>query len=279
MKIFCQEDKEYVILALMFSSLLSDAKLFLTLLTLSLLILLADSIGLLNFPKSALGVVVVPIQYGLYKTTQTVTNEFSFFFLSRRTFQENKALTQQLGQVLSENADLRRRLAETQGFLEEQKSLDPQTYTTVPARPVSLNRFLVIDKGSTDNLKIGQPVVYKDTLIGTLKQVGERSSQVLLLTDPDSKVAAFSSNKDGKAQGILIGQFGSEMLLDQLLHKENISVGDLVYSQGTEGTLPRGLILGVVSQVLDNPNLIFKQAVVRPMFSLGDLDILFVITN
>lgn len=263
----------------MLSNLLADSKIFLILITISLLITLTDNLKILNPLKSAVQHITVPLQYGLYKTSLAVGKQFEFIILARRASQENKALSEQLAAVLSENADLRRKLAETQGFLDQQKSLDPKTYDLVAARPIGISRYLQIDKGSDDGLKIGQPVVYEESYLGQIIAVSSHSSKVIFPTDPDSKIAAFISNKDGRARGILSGQFGSEMLLDKILHQESVSGGDLVYSEGTEATLPRGLILGQVSEVLDRPNEIFKQAKVKSVFNISDLDIVFVITN
>ncbi len=67
------------------------------------------------------------------------------------------------------------------------------------------------------------------------------------------------------------------MLLDKVLHQEVVSEKDLVYSEGTEGKFPRGLILGQVTQVFERENEIFKQAKVKPVFGIGDLDLVFVI--
>ena len=113
--------------------------------------------------------------------------------------------------------------------------------------------------------------------MGKIISVSERASNVQLMADPDSKVAAFSQGLEGKAKGVLIGQFGSEILFDKILHEEKINVGDLVYSEGTEGFLPRGLILGRVTKVLERENEIFKQAKVQPNFNISDLDLVFVI--
>lgn len=263
----------------MFERLLSDLKTFIILTLVSLLVILLDNVSLLRVPKSALQTVTTPIQYGLYKTSQSVGKQLEFIVLSRRASQENKALTEQLSTVLSENANLRRKLAETQGFLDQQHSLNPVTYNLVATRPIALSRYLRIDKGSDSGIASGMSVVYKDTFLGIVKDVSPKSSQVLLSSDPDSKIAAFDQNKDGKSKGILLGQFGSDMLLDKILHEEPISVGDLVYSEGTEGTLPRGLILGQVSSVDERPNEVFKQARVKNVFQVSDLDIVFVITN
>jgi len=263
----------------MFSSLLKDARIFLILIISSILIIFFDNLGVLNFPKKIIQSITNPIEYGLYKSALGINRQFDFVVFTRRSAQEKKALEEQLANVISDNANLRRQLSETQGFLDEQKSLSPQTYTTVAARPIASSRYLEIDKGGNDGIKINQPVVYKDSYLGSVKSVSPKSSQVLLSSDPDSKLAAFVQNSNGKARGILAGQFGEEMLLDKILHQENLSVGDLVYSEGTEGLLPRGLVLGQVTQVIENQNQIFKTAKIKPIFKVSDLDIVFVITN
>lgn len=259
----------------------ANLKIFLILLVLSCILLVLDSFKFLEFPKSALQIVTNPIQYGFYRTELNIGRQFEFIFLARRAAQENKALTEQLAQALSDNANLRKRLAEAEGFLAQQNSLSPETYSLVPARIMGMSgaRYLLIDKGSKNNIKIDQPLVYKDNYIGKIFHVSPMQSKVLLPTDPESKVAVFVSNKDGKARGILQGQFGSELLMDKILHKEILAVDDLVYSEGTEGILPRGLIIGKVTEVFDNPNEIFKKAKVKSNFDVTNLDLVFVITN
>lgn len=263
----------------MFSTLLKDSKAFIILTLISILIVLLDNAHFLALPKSLLERITSPIQYGLYKTALGINRQFDFIVFTRRSAQEKKALEEQLATVISDNANLRRQLSETQGFLDQQRSLDPQTYSLVAARPISTSRYLKIDKGSSDGIKPGQPVVYKDTFLGAIKEVSEKSASVILSSDPDSKIAAFAQNSSGHARGILLGQFGSEMLMDKILHQEKISAGDLVYSEGTEGSLPRGLVLGQVSSVSERENEVFKQATLKPIFNVSDLDIVFVITN
>lgn len=263
----------------MLKSLLTDFKTFAILVTFSSLLILGDNFHFLDFPKSTLQLITLPIQYGVYKTGILIERQFEFVFLARRAAQENKALTEQLAQVLSENAELRSKLAEAEGFLEQNQSLSPQTYNLVPARPIGISRYLFIDKGSNDGLKINQPVVYKDNYLGKIVDASPSQSKVILSSDPDSKIAAFASNESGRARGILQGEFGSEMLLDKILHREPAEVGDLVYSEGTEVDIPRGLVLGSIAEVLDNQNEVFKKAKVKSVFDVTDLDIVFVITN
>jgi len=250
-------------------------KLFLILILLSILIFFLDNARFLQLPKTALSYITTPIQFGLYSSGQTISRQFYFIFAARFAAKENKALQEQLAQIISENAKLRRDLSETQSLLEQQKTLDPRVYNLVAARPIGLDRYLKIDKGFKDGVKESQAVVFKDNFLGKVIKVTEKTSSVELLTDPDSKLSAFSINKNGKAKGILAGQFGSEILMDKILHEESIEKGDLVYSEGTEGFLPRGLILGSVVEVLEKETQIFKQAKIKPVFDIRDLELVF----
>ncbi len=259
------------------SKVIPNLKIFIILVFLSLLIIILDNYNLLNIPKQALFYISNPISFGLYQTSKNFGKQFYFVFGARFAAQENKALKEQVNQLLSENASLRKNLAEEQALISQGKHLDPATYNLVPARPIGLERYLKIDIGSNANIKLGQAVVFNDNYVGKIVQISANGANIQLLTDPDSKVAAFSQNLEGKAKGVLFGQFGTDILLDKILHEEKINLGDLVYSEGTEGFIPRGLILGRVLQVMDRENQIFKQAKVQPNFDIRDLDLVFVI--
>lgn len=259
------------------SKLVPNLQAFLLLLLLSLIILALDSWQFLNWAKRGAFYITNPISFGLYRSSQVIGKQFYFVFSVRFAAQENKALKEQIGKLLSENATLRKKLAETQALLSQQQALDPKTYNLMPARPIGLGRYFKIDKGLSNGVKVGQAVIFQDNYIGRVFQISEGSANVQLLSDPDSKVAAFSQGLEGRTKGILLGQFGIELLLDKILHEENIKVGDLVYTEGTEGFLPRGLILGSVTEVLERENEVFKQAKVKAIFDIRDLELVFVI--
>lgn len=256
---------------------LPDVKVFVLLMVLSLLLFVTDNLNLLNFPKQLLQNLTIPIQYGLYKNSKNVGDQFSFIIEARKGSLEKKALKLQLAQILSENAALQKKLQETEDLVDQYNKLSPNTFDVLPARVIGVERYIIIDKGSSDGISENQAVVYKDNYLGLTKHVTPKSSQVVLATDPESKIAVFSQDVDGRARGILQGQFGSELLMDKILHEEVIKTGDLVYSEGTEGKLPKGLVMGKVLGVMERPNEIFKQAKVEPIYKIIDLDIVFVI--
>lgn len=258
------------------SRVIPDLKIFLLLELSSLLIFGLDKISLLNLPKQAAFYITNPVSFGIYATKRNISKQFYFLFQSRFAAKENQALKEQTTKLLAENANLRKKLAETEAMISQKQHLAPGTYNLLPARPIGLGRYLKIDQGVSSGVTAGQAVVFEDNFVGKIMAVSEKSSNIQLLTDPDSKVAAFSQNKEGKAKGVLIGQFGTDVLLDKILHEEKITEGDMVYSEGTEGFLPRGLILGKVSKVIDRENEVFKQAKVQPVFDIRDLELVFV---
>lgn len=257
--------------------LLVDLRVILVLIFFSLLLSLFDSLGFLKFPKTLLQTVTVPIQYGIYKSGLNLGKQVEFIFLVRRASLENKALKSQLGELMTQNADLQKQLRETQSLVDAYNKLSPQTYDLLPARVISSSRYLTLDKGENDGIKLGEVVVYKDNYLGQIKSISSKTSQILLMEDPDSKIAAFSQGDGTHAKGILEGQFGSESLMDKILHQEKVNVGDLVYSEGSEGLLPRGLILGKVTQVFERQNEVFQQAKVEPLFKPEELGVVFII--
>jgi len=256
-----------------------NLKLFVILITLSLITLILDFTHLLKFPKQLLSYITNPISFGLYQTNQKLIKQFHFIFQARTAGQENKALKEQIGKLLSENALLRKKLAEAESLVSQSQHLSLQTYNLIAARPIGLSRYLKIDKGTDAGVKKGQAVVFNDNYVGKIVSASAKNAAAALLTDPDSKVAAFSQGLGTRAKGVLVGQFGNEVLMDKILHEEKISVDDLVYAEGTEGFLPRGLILGRVTQVLERENEVFKQAKVQPIFDIRDLELVFVITE
>lgn len=256
-----------------------NLKIFLILIALSILILTLDLAHFLNWPKAVMSYLTNPISFGLYQTGQKFQRQFYFVFQARFAAQENKALKEQIGKLLSENSQLRKKLAESQSLISQNQHLDPQTYSLVAAHPIGIGRYLKIDQGLNSNLKLNQTVVVNDNYVGKIIQLDPRAANVQLLADPNSKVAAFSQGLEGKAKGILIGQFGSDVLFDKVLHEEKINEGDLVYTEGTEGFIPRGLILGEVTQITEQPTQIFKQAKVVPNFDIRDIELVYVIVE
>ena len=108
--------------------LLKDIRTYALMLLISFALFFIDQSGLLQPPKSLIQTVTIPIQYGLYRSSLAVGNQFRFIFGARRAVQEHKAMTEQLATLLSENSQLRKKLLETEAQLQQQNRLNHQEF-------------------------------------------------------------------------------------------------------------------------------------------------------
>lgn len=256
--------------------LLIDAKLITVLSLICLLLIFFDKLNFLYYPKLATQTITVPIQYGLFQSTQVIGRQLSFIATARLAASENIALKKQLAETLLEKIKFEREIKEIRDISEQNRTLDPTIFSLTPARIIGIGRYLTLDIGLDKQVAVSQVVLFKDQYIGMIRSVSAKTSQVLLPSDPDSKIAVFSQNKSGRGKGILQGQFGAEMLIDKILHQEPIEVGDIVYSEGLGNSLPRGLVIGIVSEIFTRENEVFKQAKVKPIITIDTLNLVFV---
>ncbi len=107
---------------------------------------------------------------------------------------------------------------------------------------------VVIDKGTSDGVFIGQPLLDAKGLMGQVVGVSRYSSRVLLISDPSHSVPVqvARSNLRFVAQGT-----GAMSRLD-LMYVQNtadVRTGDLLISSGLGGRFPVGYPVGIVNKV------------------------------
>ena len=113
-----------------------------------------------------------------------------------------------------------------------------------PINFASQNIF--IDVGLDHNVKISNPVLNQNGLIGRIIKVNKSSSEVLLLTDPKSNLPVFSlkSNLKFFVNGNLDG-FG----VKHLEGDNNLINGEMILSTNSSGYFQEGIRVGKVVKV------------------------------
>ena len=111
-------------------------------------------------------------------------------------------------------------------------------------------KTIIINKGSSDNIKIGTNIYDKSYLVGRVIDVNYKSSRVLLLSDLNSNVPV--SITPGNVQAIIIGD-GKDSgeiryIKDNLI--EDIQDQSIAYTSGTGSLYKSGIPIGLV----DNSN-------------------------
>ena len=129
-------------------------------------------------------------------------------------------------------------------------------------------RSALINLGREQGVRVGYAVINGDGLIGRTVEAGDSVARVLLLNDLNSRIPVLVGH--GGVRAIALGDTGDELKLDFLPEGAVLHAGDEVFTSGSDGVLPRGLRVGVVT----GSHGAYR---VRPHADLGALDVVSVL--
>ena len=185
--------------------------------------------------------------------------------------------------AVAENAQLRKLVG-----LDESGAI-PSGYTQVTGRVISRSPTVwfadvTIDVGSGDGVRVGDPVVNGDGLVGSVSAVTGGSSQVTLIADHSSAVAA--KIVPGGVQGVLKPSVGDpgDLILDFLNSEKLLGKGQSVVTsgwraQGLASGYPPNLPIGEVTEASLVEQEAQQQVHVKPFADLRSLDLVQVLTG
>lgn len=153
---------------------------------------------------------------------------------------------------------------------------------TLPAEVIGRDsntflRSIIINKGATDGLAPGMPVVTERGLVGRVTAVSPSSAKVMLLTDPASAVNA--RLQTSRADGIVEGQLTPTLRMRFIPQEATVQTGEVVLTSGLGGNFPAGLVIGQVISVERRDVDLFQTAEIHPTVDFNRLEIVLVITN
>jgi rod shape-determining protein MreC len=140
-----------------------------------------------------------------------------------------------------------------------------------------IEQKITVSAGSRQRVRVNDPVVTSDGLIGKVTGVAPGVASVTLLIDATSAVAAVDLKT--KAYGLVQhGAGGGAQLVFGRVPKDRIvRSGDLVVTAGTQlaalpDIYPKGILIGRVTSVDQNDVDIFKQIQVSPFADFSSID-------
>jgi rod shape-determining protein MreC len=107
----------------------------------------------------------------------------------------------------------------------------------------------LLNVGERHGVRRGLAVVSDTGFVGSIVEVGQRHSRVLLITDLNSQVPVLVEQTRDPA--VAIGQNTDRLKLQYLPQNADVSPGDRIVTSGHGGMFPAGLALGVVTSVSD----------------------------
>lgn len=138
--------------------------------------------------------------------------------------------------------------------------------------PQAVLKTFTVNKGFLDGAIVGTPVVNETGVVGRILRAAPHAATVLMLTDPGFRLAVIS--QDSRTPGILTGSTGNQRKLEVAYVAQNaqIAAGELLITAGVDGGFPKGIPVGVVTQVTPGNEILFLQVQASPLVNLERLE-------
>jgi rod shape-determining protein MreC len=156
-------------------------------------------------------------------------------------------------------------------------SYHPVTTRVIGRSPTVWYQTLNVDRGSSSGVRVDQPVVNGDGLIGKVTSVTSSVAQVTLITDHTSGVSAKVA--DTGVDGIVQPAVGNpnDLLLDFVSSKNRVVKGEAIVTAGSrssklESLFPPGIPIGSVTRVDAQEVNLYQRVHVTPYADLRKLD-------
>jgi rod shape-determining protein MreC len=233
--------------------------------------------------------VVSPIQDGANKALKPVRDLVGWFGDTIHAKGQRDQLLRQVDklrrEVLANNAERSSyRELLTLYHLDGQLSVKdyrPVTATVVAKSPNIWYSTVTIDKGESAGVRVNDPVINGEGLVGKVTQAASDGAQVSLITD--SAVGVSARVGATQATGIVQPKVGdpNALLLQYLPANTTANRGEYVVTSGTvssreDSLYPPGIPIGQVTSV--NEESAYRSVNVHPVADLHNLDVVQVLT-
>ncbi|AOA57598.1 rod shape-determining protein MreC [Acinetobacter larvae] len=131
-----------------------------------------------------------------------------------------------------------------------------------------LRHIIVINRGATSQIKVGQTVLDDQGIMGQVISVYPHSSRVMLLSDKEHSLSVRLENSGMRAIVSGTGDLG-RLKMEYVPTSAKIKVGDRVFSSGLGQHFPAGYLVGTVSKVMQHTSGEFAQIDVAPAAQLA----------
>jgi rod shape-determining protein MreC len=185
---------------------------------------------------------------------------------------------------MQENAQLRKLVELDQGPVLAASAYDQVAGRVIARSPTLWRSSVTIDVGSDDGVRVDDPVISGDGVVGRIAAAEPGSSQVMLLTDHASAISA--KVLPAGVQGVVKPEVGDpeHLILDFIDSTKLVHGGQTVVTagwraQGLASLFPPGLPLGEVTKASIVDQEAKEQADVRPFADIRNLDLVQVLTG
>ncbi|HKQ39397.1 MAG TPA: rod shape-determining protein MreC [Verrucomicrobiae bacterium] len=223
--------------------------------------------------------------FGLATSTQKLAEKAGDSIAPR------SSLLAQIEQLQTDNQELKLRLAQYETAVQEnsrfrqyygwekQLSYKPKLARVIGRDPANWWRTLRIDKGLRDGVTTNCAVLTHEGLVGRVSEAGFAQAQVVLLGDPNCRVAVLV--EESRDHGIIAPASSSPLdpaLVDlsYLPRQSQLRAGQRIVTSGEGGVFPPGILVGYLVDFRSIGYGLYQEARVKLAVRMNALEEVFV---
>jgi rod shape-determining protein MreC len=223
---------------------------------LSLFLMVADArFGITQPLRATLATALYPVQWVALQPVHAVKDASTYL----TGLDQAKTSSEEAGKKLalqSLRASQVEQLSQENNRLRKLLGLREQLVTSVKAAEVLYDaadpytRKVIIDRGMTQGIELGSPVVDDSGVLGQVTRVHPLVSEVTLLIDRDLAIPVL--NVRTSARSVIYGDpsiTGSGLEMRFMGSNSDLQVGDLLTTSGVDGVYPPGLPVAKISKI------------------------------
>lgn len=241
--------------------------------------------GILN---TVSGYVLIPVQKGINAAGGRIRSRVDNLADLQQINEENQSLKEQVAELTLENNMLMQERYELQE-LRDLYNLDSDysDLNKIAANVIGKDtgnwfNMFIIDKGSSDGIKVDMNVIAGGGLVGIVTKTGPDWAQVRSIIDDMSNVSAMIlKNSDlcyvrGDLEMMSEGTLQLNQLRDQ---NDEVESGDKVVTSYASAKYHKGILIGYVNELAVDSNNLTKSGSITPAVDFEHLSTVLVITD
>lgn len=226
--------------------------------------------------------VTTPFQKLIKLAVGSVERLWTDYFYLVGLKDENRRLNKDIDLLKTENSRYKELLATHERLRKLLQFKQIISNPVIAAQVIGLDpsgwfKSIIVDKGSVAGIEKNMPVVNASGVVGRVISVSPDFSKILLVVDQNSAIDCLLQRS--RDRGILKGLSTDVCNLEYLAKTANAAIGDQIITSGLGGVFPKGLPVGKILHISENPGMLFKEIKVRPAVDFSTLEEVMIILN
>lgn len=252
------------------------------------LMVYSGATGRSNPVSDGIGVVMAPLQKGVTKVANVISQGRAYFEGYDALEEENAELKKKVSELEQKERDAdialeeNDRLRSLLGIQERNRSFKLQTAEVIARSPGEWATTISLDKGSNQGIAVNDLVITEEgNMVGYVSNVAPTYCDVTTVIDTNMQAGALvtRTREAAIAEGDYTLMSEGNLRLSYLEPDSDVVIGDTVETSGRGGVFPKGIMIGTIERVAPEDNGISNYAVIRPFVDVGEITHVAIITD